>query len=54
VEREKIICCITDGLDIRRQFNMSCSRMLKYRNEQLNVRNGTGLLFIIPIVLSSV
>jgi hypothetical protein len=31
-ESEKIIiCCITDGIDIHRLFNMSCNRMLKYR-----------------------
>jgi hypothetical protein len=29
--KEKIICCITDGLNIHRLFNMACNRMLKYR-----------------------
>jgi hypothetical protein len=29
--KEKIICCITDRLDIYRLFNMACNRVLKYR-----------------------
>jgi hypothetical protein len=28
---KKTICCITDGLDIHRLFNMACNRVLKYR-----------------------
>jgi hypothetical protein len=35
VKERKENCCITDGIDLHKLFNMSCNRMLKYRIWQI-------------------